>query len=84
MKLYDSGVKEAGGGAQALSKLEESKGWARVVTIDGAQDGVDLCVVASVAETEQETAQHRNHGAAQYTTINEIKTNKLYIYNRIR
>ena len=30
--------------------LEESKGRCRVVFVDGSNDGIDLCVVAGVAE----------------------------------
>lgn len=68
VKLHHTRVKEAGGGRQRLRELVQRESRARVVLVDGAEDGVDLRVEAGVAEAQHSAAEEGDKLAAKNKT----------------
>jgi len=65
-------VEEAERRTQTLRELEEGESRPRVVGVDGAEDGVDLRVVAGVSEAEHERAEER-HRHARIASRQEVR-----------
>lgn len=73
VKLQHTWIEEAGGGWQRLREFVQRESRARVVLVDGAEDGVDLRVEAGVAEAQHSAAEEGDKLAANIKRVVEEK-----------